>query len=42
MVSKLKRPPTEGEKILASYRSVKELITKIHREFKKLRSQKAQ
>jgi hypothetical protein len=40
MVSKLKRPPTEWEKILASYISDKELITIIYRELKKLNSQK--
>jgi hypothetical protein len=32
MVSKLKRPPTEWEKILASYISDNGLITRIHRE----------
>jgi hypothetical protein len=32
MVSKLKRPPTEWEKIFASYTSDKELITRIYRE----------
>jgi hypothetical protein len=36
MVSKLKRPPTEWEKIFASYTSVKGLITRIYRELKKL------
>jgi hypothetical protein len=36
MVSTLKRPPTEWEKILASYTSDKELITRIYRELKKL------
>jgi uncharacterized protein (UPF0210 family) len=36
MVSKLKRPPTEWEKIIASYISDKGLITRIYREFKKL------
>jgi hypothetical protein len=35
MVSKLKRPPTEWEKIFASYTSEKGLITRIYREFKK-------
>jgi uncharacterized protein YdcH (DUF465 family) len=40
MVSKLKRPPTEWEKIFASYTSVKELITRIYREIKKLNSPK--
>jgi hypothetical protein len=36
MVSKLKRPPTEWEKIFASYTSDKGLITRIYKEFKKL------
>jgi hypothetical protein len=36
MVSKLKRPPTEREKIFASYTSDKRLITRIYRELKKL------
>jgi hypothetical protein len=36
MVSKLKRPPTEREKIFASYTSDKGLITRIYRELKKL------
>jgi hypothetical protein len=40
MVSKLKRPPTKWEKILASYTSDKGLITRIYREFKKLNPQK--
>jgi hypothetical protein len=40
MVSKLKRPPTELEKIFARYTSDKGLITRIHREFKKLNSPK--
>jgi hypothetical protein len=40
MVSKLKRPPTEWEKIFASYILNKELITRIYREFKKLNSPK--
>jgi hypothetical protein len=35
-VSKLKRPPTEWEKISASYTSDKGLITRIYRELKKL------
>jgi hypothetical protein len=39
MVSKLKRPPTEWEKIFASYTSHKGLITRTYREFKKLNSQ---
>jgi hypothetical protein len=34
MVSKLKRPPTEWEKIFASYTSDKGLITRIFRELK--------
>jgi hypothetical protein len=38
MVSKLKRSPTEWEKIFASYTSDKGLITRIHRELKKLNS----
>jgi hypothetical protein len=38
MVSKLKRPPTEQEKIFASYTSEKGLITRIYRELKKLNS----
>jgi hypothetical protein len=40
MVSKLKRLPTEWEKILASCTSDKGLITRIYREFKKLKSPK--
>jgi hypothetical protein len=36
MVSKLERPPTEWEKIFASYTSDKGLITRIYRELKKL------
>jgi hypothetical protein len=36
MVSKLKSPPTEWEKIFASYTSDKGLITRIYRELKKL------
>jgi hypothetical protein len=40
MVFKLKRLPTEWEKILASYTSDKGLITRIHRELKKLNSPK--
>jgi hypothetical protein len=34
-VSKLKRTPTEWEKIFASYTSDKGLISRIYREFKK-------
>jgi hypothetical protein len=40
MVFKLKRPPTEWEKIFASYTSDKGLITRIYREVKKLNSPK--
>jgi hypothetical protein len=40
MVSKLKRPHTKCEKIFASYTSDKGLITRIHRELKKLNSPK--
>jgi hypothetical protein len=36
MVCKLKKPPTEWEKIFAGYTSDKELITRICRELKKL------
>jgi hypothetical protein len=36
MVSKVKRPPTEWEKVSANNTSDKELITRIYREFKKL------
>jgi hypothetical protein len=36
MFSKLKRPPTEWEKIFASYISNKGLITRVYRELKKL------
>jgi hypothetical protein len=36
IVSKLKRPSTELEKIFASYTSEKGLITRIYKEFKKL------
>jgi hypothetical protein len=38
MVSKLKRPPTEWEKIFATHTSNKGLITRIYRELKKLNS----
>jgi hypothetical protein len=38
MVFKLKRPPTEWEKIFANYTSDKGLITRIYRELKKLNS----
>jgi hypothetical protein len=40
MFSKLKRGPTEWEKIFASYTSNKGLITRIYRELKKLNSSK--
>jgi hypothetical protein len=40
MVSKLKRLPTEWEKIFASYKSDKVQITRIYREYKKLNSPK--
>jgi hypothetical protein len=40
MVSKLKRPPIEWEKIFSSHTSDKELITRIYRELKKLNSPK--
>jgi hypothetical protein len=36
MVSKLKTPPTEWEKILSSYTSERGLIIRIYRELKKL------
>jgi hypothetical protein len=39
-VSILKRLPTKWEKIFASYTCDKGLITRIHRELKKLNSQK--
>jgi hypothetical protein len=39
MVTRLKRPPTEWERIFASYTSNKGLITRIHRELKKLNPQ---
>jgi hypothetical protein len=40
MVSKLKRPPIESEKISASYISDKGLITRIYRELRNLNSPK--
>jgi hypothetical protein len=40
MVSKLKRPPTEWERIFASYTLDKGHIIRIYRELKKLNSQK--
>jgi hypothetical protein len=40
MVSKLKRPPTEWEKIFASYMSDEGLITRIYRELKEINSPK--
>jgi hypothetical protein len=40
MVSKLKRPPTEWEKMFASYSSDRGLITTIYRELKKPNSPK--
>jgi hypothetical protein len=42
MVSKLKRPLPEWEKIFASYISDKELITRIYRELNNLKSTKSQ
>jgi hypothetical protein len=40
MVSKVKRLPTEWEKIFASYTSDNRLIIRIYRELKKLNSPK--
>jgi hypothetical protein len=42
MVAKLKRLPTEWEKISANFTSDKGLITRIYREFKKLKFSKNQ
>jgi hypothetical protein len=42
MVSKLKRPHTDWEKIYASYTSDKALITRKYRELKKLKLSKNQ
>jgi hypothetical protein len=41
MVSKLKRQPTEREKIFTGYTSDKGMITKIYRELKTLNSPKS-
>jgi hypothetical protein len=40
IVSKLKRPPTEWEKVVPSYTSDKRLISRIYRENKTLNSPK--
>jgi hypothetical protein len=40
MVSKLKRPPTEWDKIFATYSSDKRQVTRIYRELKTLNSPK--
>jgi hypothetical protein len=40
MVSKLKRPPIEGEKIFITYTSDKGVTTRLYRELKKLNSPK--
>jgi hypothetical protein len=42
MVTRLKRLPTEWEKIFTNYTSDKGLITRIYRELKKLNSSKNQ
>jgi hypothetical protein len=42
MVSELKRPPTDWEKIFANYTSDKGPITRIYRELKKLNSPRNQ
>jgi hypothetical protein len=41
MVTKLKRPPTEKEKIFISYTSDRGLITRIYKELKKLTLQES-
>jgi hypothetical protein len=41
MVSKLKRPPSEWEKIFPGYTSDEGLLTRVHRELKKLKSPKS-
>jgi hypothetical protein len=41
MIIKLKRPPTDWEKLFSSYTSGKGLITRINRELKKLNSPKS-
>jgi hypothetical protein len=41
MVSKLKRPPKEREKLFSSYMSDKGLIARIYRELKTLNSSKS-
>jgi hypothetical protein len=41
VVSKLKRPPTEWEKIFTGYASDKGLITRLYRELKKLTPSKS-
>jgi hypothetical protein len=40
MVSKLKRPPTDCEKIFAGYSLDKKMITRIYRDLRKLNSPK--
>jgi hypothetical protein len=42
MVSKLKKPSTEWKKIVVSYTSDKELITRIHKKLKKTKLPKNQ
>jgi hypothetical protein len=42
MVTKLKRLPTEWEKIFASYTSDKGLMTRIYRELRKLKKSMTQ